>query len=285
MYPTLKAGDHIDVCKRTAASSTGQIVVFRRPPREDCGGPPVQDIVKRVIGLPGETIQGKDGVVYINGKRLAEPWLPSPTFKSSPATSNFGPLVVPNADYFMMGDDRTDSCDSRDYGPVPSTYIIGEVATVQSGRSSTTSIAPTTTTAAPATDYPITVGTSEMPTRAPTGSTPTGILVPATCHVSNGTVTATGTFNGSFVPESFIRIGDMVELYVYTNGRGAYPGGTQLATLNAERPYPMSRPSPWNVSVPLDQTLTNTPTAGPPVRCVVTVQPTHAFMGAGEAGG
>jgi signal peptidase I len=127
MYPTLQPGDRIVVNKLSGDPSTGEIVVFKRPPREDCGGPVVPDLVKRVIGLPGQTIQGKDGAVFINGKRLAEPWLPAPTSKSSPVTSNFGPLIVPKGDYFMMGDNRTDSCDSRDWGPLPGSYIVGQV--------------------------------------------------------------------------------------------------------------------------------------------------------------
>lgn len=127
MYPTLQPGDRIVVNKLSGAPSTGQIVVFRRPPRENCGGPAVPDLVKRVIGLPGQTIQGKDGAVFIDGKRLAEPWLPAATYKSSPVTSNFGPLTVPRGDYFMMGDNRTDSCDSRDWGPLPGSYIVGQV--------------------------------------------------------------------------------------------------------------------------------------------------------------
>jgi signal peptidase I len=127
MYPTLQPGDRIVVYKLSGAPSTGEIIVFKRPPREDCGGPVVPDLVKRVIGLPGQTIQGKDGAVYINGKKLAEPWLPKATYKSSTYTSNFGPLKIPRGDYFMMGDNRTDSCDSRDWGPLPSSYIVGQV--------------------------------------------------------------------------------------------------------------------------------------------------------------
>lgn len=125
MYPTLKPGDRIVVYKLDTAPSPGQIVVFRRPPREDCGGPIVPDLVKRVIGMPGQTIQGKDGAVYINGKRMAEPWLPQKTANSSPFTSTFGPMKIPKGDYFMMGDNRVDSCDSRDWGPLPGSYIVG----------------------------------------------------------------------------------------------------------------------------------------------------------------
>ncbi|MGH9090361.1 MAG: signal peptidase I [Acidimicrobiales bacterium] len=127
MYPTLQPGDRIVVYKLSGAPNPGEVIVFKRPPREDCGGPVVPDLVKRVIGLPGQTIQGKDGVVFINGKKLPEPWLPQKTDKSSTYTSNFGPLKIPKGDYFMMGDNRTDSCDSRDWGPLPSSYVVGQV--------------------------------------------------------------------------------------------------------------------------------------------------------------
>jgi len=125
MYPTLKPGDRIVVYKLDTTPSTGQIVVFKRPPAENCGGAPVPDLVKRVIGLPGQTIQGEHGVVYINGKLLKEPWLPAKTTNSSPYTATFGPDKIPKGDYFMMGDNRTDSCDSRDWGPLPGSYVVG----------------------------------------------------------------------------------------------------------------------------------------------------------------
>jgi signal peptidase I len=126
MYPTLKPGDRIVVYMLDTTPSPGQIVVFRRPPKEQCGGPPVPDLVKRVIGLPGQTIQGKDGVIFINGKKLPQPWLPKATdHPSSPYTTAFGPVKIPKGDYFMMGDNRRDSCDSRDWGPLPGSYIVG----------------------------------------------------------------------------------------------------------------------------------------------------------------
>jgi signal peptidase I len=124
MYPTLQPGDRIVVYKLDRTPTPGEIVVFRRPPAEHCGGPVVPDLVKRVIGLPGQTIQGKDGEVYIDGRRLAEPWLPK---VKSTYTSAFPPLKIPRGDYFMMGDNRVDSCDSRTWGPLPGSYIVGKV--------------------------------------------------------------------------------------------------------------------------------------------------------------
>src|SRR6202161_4030523 len=73
MEPTLQVGDRILVDKLSYhlhGVDRGNIVVFSTPPNEDCAGPPVSDLVKRVIGLPGETISLSDGSVYINGRLL-----------------------------------------------------------------------------------------------------------------------------------------------------------------------------------------------------------------------
>jgi signal peptidase I len=79
----------------------GDIIVFPFPDDES------QDYIKRIIGLPGETVEGKNGLVYINGKPLKEPYV------RAALDSNFGPYQVPKGKYFMMGDNRNDSADSR----------------------------------------------------------------------------------------------------------------------------------------------------------------------------
>ena len=108
----------------------------RSPPGllpEDCGGPEVNDLVKRVIGLPGETISTSGGYVYIDGKRLNETWLPASkqgtTGEGPPGSpSNLDrPFHIPANDYFVMGDNRTDSCDSRYWGPIARSLIVGKV--------------------------------------------------------------------------------------------------------------------------------------------------------------
>ena len=80
MEPTLQIGDRILVNKLSYdlhGVDRGNIVVFSRPPTENCGGPEVNDLVKRVIGLPGNVISLSGGYVYVNGKRLDESWLPA----------------------------------------------------------------------------------------------------------------------------------------------------------------------------------------------------------------
>jgi signal peptidase I len=127
MEPTLQIGDRIIVSKlsyKIHSVHRGDIVVFHAPPKEAavCADPEVQDLVKRVIGLPGETISSAGNTVLIDGKPLAQPWFPA---------TALGPPIpvthIPANSYFVMGDNRTDSCDSRDWGTLPATNIIGHV--------------------------------------------------------------------------------------------------------------------------------------------------------------
>jgi len=136
MEPTLQIGDRIVVDKLSYhlhGVDRGNIIVFATPPNEGCAGPPVADLVKRVIGLPGETISLSAGRVYINGRVLPEPWLPqaAPT-ENSPGPSNepyslHHPYRIPAGDVYVMGDNRQESCDSRYWGPVPESVIVGKV--------------------------------------------------------------------------------------------------------------------------------------------------------------
>ncbi len=135
MLPTLQVGDRIVVDKlsyQLHAVHRGDIVVFRRPPLEQA---PYADLVKRVIGLPGDTISAVDGRVYIDGKPLNEPWLPNPPPITSPSPLPNGfslnhPYTVPAGDYYVMGDNRTDSEDSRYFGPISGNLMVGKMAFV-----------------------------------------------------------------------------------------------------------------------------------------------------------
>lgn len=136
MEPTLQIGDRILVNKLSYhfhGVDRGNIVVFSRPPTENCGGPEVNDLVKRVIGLPGDVISLSNGYVYVDGKKLDESWLPASEqgiTVAGPAgnSSNLArPYRVPADNYFVMGDNRTDSCDSRYWGPINRSLIVGKV--------------------------------------------------------------------------------------------------------------------------------------------------------------
>lgn len=122
MTPTLQMGDRILVQKLAFGLPRGAIVVFEHPKR-DLEGPLNEDLVKRIIGLPGDTIWSVGNTVYIDGKPLAEPWLPKGTQLGQPIVKQ----TIPAGEYFMMGDNRSDSYDSRDWGPIPRSTIIGRV--------------------------------------------------------------------------------------------------------------------------------------------------------------
>jgi signal peptidase I len=136
MEPTLKVGDRIVVNKLSYdvhGVDRSNIIVFSTPPKEDCAGPPVANLVKRVIGLPGETISLSAGNVIINGRIVAEPWLPASvqgrTYPgpSPEAYSLHHPYRIPHGDVYVMGDNRTLSCDSRYWGPIAESTIVGKV--------------------------------------------------------------------------------------------------------------------------------------------------------------
>ena len=101
----------------------GDIVVFKTPIEAErtCGAGGT--FVKRLVALPGETWEERDGVVYINGKRLVEPYVRG----ARRDQSSHGPRKIPEGRYFFMGDNRVQSCDSREWGAVPRENIIGEV--------------------------------------------------------------------------------------------------------------------------------------------------------------
>jgi len=131
MEPTLIGGggqtdDHVLVDKisyRTHSPREGDIVVFNRPSTWQISD---KVLIKRVIGLPGDTVSLRDGHVFINGLELDEPYVNKacgahPTQPLTSVTS----WRVPGNDVFVMGDNRCQSDDSRQFGPVPESDIIG----------------------------------------------------------------------------------------------------------------------------------------------------------------
>ena len=95
--------------------SRGEIIVFRYP------ADPSKDFVKRVVGLPGETVEVRSGTVYINGEALQEPYL------QRPDSSNARLLTLREKEYYVIGDNRRNSNDSRVWGVVPEENIVGRV--------------------------------------------------------------------------------------------------------------------------------------------------------------
>ncbi len=89
---------------RFGEPARGDVIVFDAPEETN------KEFIKRVVGLPGESVTLRDGVVAINGRPLVEPWLPRKD------RTNFGPFVVPPDQYFVLGDNRPNSNDSRSWG-------------------------------------------------------------------------------------------------------------------------------------------------------------------------
>jgi signal peptidase I len=124
MDPTLEVGDRVLVNKQAYEGPLsheihrGDLIVFKKPEGEGDQG--VQDLIKRVVGLPGETVTARDNVVYIDGKPLDEPYLQDDVF-----TEQFDGEPIPEGHVFVMGDNRTDSRDSRFFGPIPEEDIVG----------------------------------------------------------------------------------------------------------------------------------------------------------------
>jgi len=117
MEPTLFPGDRIIVNKigyKFREPERGDVIVFHYPLD------PERDFVKRVIAFEGETIEIRNNYVYIDGQRLEEPYIPDVVI------GDFEPVRVPKGHYFVMGDNRNNSEDSREWGPLDKDLLIGK---------------------------------------------------------------------------------------------------------------------------------------------------------------
>jgi signal peptidase I len=125
MTPTLQNGDRVLVNKmayRVHDVHRGDVVVFERPP-ELKDAPEVKDLIKRVIGLPGETVEFRDGRILIDGRLLDEPYLPAGT--QTLAKDKGDKITVAAGDVLVLGDNRENSKDGRFFGPFSQKLIVG----------------------------------------------------------------------------------------------------------------------------------------------------------------
>jgi len=146
MLQTLQIGDHLLVTKfaydirlpsniwldttdgkvlyQTGDPERGDIIVFKYPEDER------KDFIKRVIGLPGETVEIRNKTVYIDGREIDEPYVQHTKADNLPVRDNFGPYTVPADEFFVMGDNREGSHDSRFWGPVKRSKIVGKALVI-----------------------------------------------------------------------------------------------------------------------------------------------------------
>jgi signal peptidase I len=104
----------------------GDVVVFHAPPAANCPVGTGCDFIKRVLGVPGDRVEVKDNAIWVNGQRLHEPYIPS-NFEILPGAYTKGKVVTLGPDeYFVSGDNRPFSSDSRAWGPITSKEIVGK---------------------------------------------------------------------------------------------------------------------------------------------------------------
>lgn len=123
MIPTLEINDRVVATKMSYQMhepERGDVVVFKYPVNEEQGLETVI-YVKRCIGLPGETLEIRNNTVFIDGTPLEEDYLNVGT-----SMPDYGPVTIPEGEYFMMGDNRNDSSDSRVWGTVKDEYLVAK---------------------------------------------------------------------------------------------------------------------------------------------------------------
>ena len=128
MFPTLHTDDYVltdKVSYKVGTPQRGDIIVFHAPPAAHCPAGTGCDFIKRVIGLPGDTVEIKDGKFYVNNTLLPESYIPEGTPTLAKTFTSGRSVFLGQDEYFVSGDNRENSSDSREWGPISSKLIVG----------------------------------------------------------------------------------------------------------------------------------------------------------------
>jgi signal peptidase I len=130
MVPNFQSGEHVLTDKitfRMRDPERGEVVVFHAPPAANCPEGTGCDFIKRILAVPGDTVEVKDNAIWVNGQRLPESYIPA-DFVTMPGNATKNTSLYMGADeYFAVGDNRPYSSDSRAWGAIQKSDIIGRV--------------------------------------------------------------------------------------------------------------------------------------------------------------
>jgi signal peptidase I len=130
MDPTYHHGEYVMTDKlsyKFGLPQRGEVVVFEAPPAANCPDGNGCDFIKRIIGIPGDTIEIRDNHIFINNVILNESYIADSVKTVAGAYTSDGPIIVPPGSYFAVGDNREHSSDSRVWGPIALDHIVGKV--------------------------------------------------------------------------------------------------------------------------------------------------------------
>jgi signal peptidase I len=130
MEPTFHNAEYLMTDKlsyKFGLPKRGDVVVFEAPPAAQCPEGTGCDFIKRVIGEPGDTIEIKNNAIYLNNQKLNESYLDASVLTKAGEFTSHGPITVPEGSYFVAGDNRPHSSDSRVWGTVELSRIVGKV--------------------------------------------------------------------------------------------------------------------------------------------------------------
>jgi signal peptidase I len=129
MYPTFDNGDYLFTDKisyRTGTPKRGDVVVFHAPEAAQCPTGTGCDFIKRILGLPGETVEVRNNAIWINGQQLPEDYISADNYTLPGAYTQGRAVTLGSGEYFVSGDNRLHSSDSRAWGPITTKEIVGK---------------------------------------------------------------------------------------------------------------------------------------------------------------